>query len=148
MSYSVATSIAEVRAVLEPVIAGVWIGLGYEVETICWPNTYFIKPGNGPWLRVAWPQQTTAALTWGGPGNVVQNTTIALLALQVFIPRNAGEGPLNTITDAYRAAFERKAYGAGIRFREALGPNDTAPEPEWAGRGLTLPFEYLEDIQI
>ena len=148
MSYAVATAITEVRGVLEPIVAAVWLSLGHTADTIEWPNTYFLKPGNGPWLRVSWPQTSTFPLTWGGPGNVVQNTTVALLALQIFAPRNAGDAVLIAALDAYRGAFERRSYGAGIRFREALGPNESPFETQWAGRTLTLPFEYIEDLAI
>ena len=148
MSYPVETATADVRRVLEPVLAAVWLSLGYGADTIDWPNTYFQKPGNGPWMRVAWPQLITSAMTWGGPGNVVQNQTIGILALQVFTPRNTGDAVLIAATDAFRAALERRSFGAGIRFREATGPNDTPFEPQWAGRAFTFPYEYYEDLAL
>jgi len=153
MSYAIGTAMTEVRAVLEPVLEGVWVGLGYDANTIEWPNTYFNKPGTGqkpegPWIRITYPQASTFALTWGGPGNVVQNTTLAILALQIFVPRNAGDALLLAASDAFRGALERRSFGEGIRFREALGPNDTAFESQWAGRAFSFPFEFIEDIAI
>jgi hypothetical protein len=146
MGYPIATATRDVRAVLEPVIAAVWISLGYTADTIEWPNIYFQKPGNGPWIRVSYPQQSTEPFTWCA--GVVQNITIALLSIQIFVPKNAGDVVLIAATDAFRATFERQVFGQGIRFREAQGPNDTAFETQWAGRNLTLPHEYIEDINL
>ena len=78
----------------------------------------------------------------------VQNTTIGILAIQVFAPRNAGDALLIAASDALRAAFERRSFGDGIRFRESLGPNDTAFEQQWAGRAFLFPFEFIEDIAL
>jgi len=146
MSYAIATSTSEVRAVIEPAVEAVWTGLGYTSDTIEWPNTYFVKPGNGAWIRVTFPQWSTAAFTWSA--GTVQNTTIGILAIQVFAPRNAGDALLIAASDALRAAFERRSFGEGIRFRESLGPNDTAFEQQWAGRAFLFPFEFIEDIAL
>ena len=144
MSYAIATSTSDVRRALEPQIEATWLALGYTPDTIEWPNTYFVKPGNGAWVRVTFPQQSTSAYTWSA--GVVQNTTIGILAIQIFAPRNAGDALLIAASDAFRAAFERRSFGNGIRFREALGPNDTAFEQAWAGRAFSFPFEFIEDI--
>ena len=144
MSYAIATSTSQVRGVLEPAVEAVWTGLGYTADTIEWPNTYFVKPGNGAWVRVTFPQQSTAAFTWSA--GVVQNTTISILSIQIFAPKNAGDGLLIAAVDAFRSAFERRSFGDGIRFSEVLGPNDTALELAWAGRLLSFPFEFIEDI--
>jgi len=144
MSYAIATSTSEVRGVIEPAVEAVWTGLGHTADTIEWPNTYFVKPGNGAWVRVTFPQQSTFAYTWSA--GVVQNTTICILAIQIFAPKNAGDALLIAASDAFRAAFERRSLGDGIRFREALGPNDTAFEQAWAGRAFSFPFEFIEDI--
>jgi len=146
MGYPIATATRDVRAAIEPVILAAWEGLGYTADTIEWPNIYFQKPGNGPWIRVSYPQQFTAPYTWCA--GVVQNVTIALLSIQIFTPRNAGDVVLIAATDAFRACFERQSYGQGIRFREAQGPSDTAFEPSWAGRNLSFPYEYIEDINL
>jgi hypothetical protein len=145
MSYAIATSTTDVRAVIEPAVEVVWTGLGYTADTIEWPNTYFVKPGNGAWIRVSYPQQSTSAYTWSA--GTVQNTTISILSIQIFAPQNAGAGVLIAAVDAFRSAFERRAYGNGIRFREALA-NDTAIELQWAGMQLSLPFEFIEDIAL
>jgi len=147
MSYSILTSQKEVREQIEPVIVQVWTGLGYQEDTIEWPNTYFLKPGNGPWIRVAYPQMTTTPMTWAGIGGVCQNETIMLLAIQVFTPRNAGDLVLIQAMDGFRAAFERKTYGSGIRFSGAEGPSQTALEPQWSGMVVTFPFQFIEEIQ-
>jgi len=146
MGYAIETATRDVRAALEPVIEAAWVGLGYGADTIEWPNTYFVKPGNGAWIRVSYPQSSTFAYTWSA--GVVQNVNITLLAIQIFAPRNAGDVVLIAATDTFRATFERRSYGAGIRFRDALGPNDTAFEQQWAGRLLTFPFEFLENITL
>jgi len=144
MSYAIETAQRDTRAVLEPVIAAAWLALGYGADTIEWPNTYFQKPGNGPWIRVTYPQVATFAYTWSA--GIVQNITQVILSIQIFAPRNAGDAVLIAASDAFRATFERRSYGQGIRFKEALGPNETAFEPQWAGRHLSFPFEYFEDI--
>jgi hypothetical protein len=144
VSYAIATSTSEVRGVIEPAVEAVWTALGYAADTIEWPNTYFTKPGNGAWVRVTFPQQSTTAYTWSA--GVVQNTTIGILSIQVFAPKNAGSALLIAAGDAFRAAFERKSLGDGIRFREALGPNDTALEAQWGGIQFSFAFEFIEDI--
>ena len=148
MAYNIATATADIRKILDSVVASTWTSLGYSVETIEWPNTYFLKPGNGPWMRVTYPQQTTIPYTYSGTGGVAQNVTTALMAIQVFAPRNAGDLVLIIVVDAFRARFERQSFADGIRFKEASGPNDTAYEPQWAGRALIFPFEYIENIQL
>ena len=115
MSYAITTSTSEVRAVIEPAVEAVWTGLGHATDTIEWPNTYFVKPGNGAWIRVTFPQWSTAAFTWSA--GTVQNTTIGILAIQVFAPRNAGDALLIAASDALRAAFERRSFGDGITFQ-------------------------------
>ncbi len=145
MSYAIATSTADVHAVIDSIVEATWISLGYSADSIEWPNVNFIKScGGGPWMRVSYPQWSTAPFTWSA--GVVQNTTIGILAIQVFAPRNAGDAALLMASDKFRMTFERQSFGAGIRFREALGPNETF-EPVWAGRLLTFPFEFIEDIQ-
>jgi hypothetical protein len=148
VSYNIATATSDIRAILDGVVASTWTALGYTVDTIEWPNTYFVKPGNGAWMRVTYPQQTTIPFTYSGTGGVAQNQTTALLAIQVFAPRNAGDFILIAAVDAFRARFERQSFADGIRFSEASGPNDTAFEPQWAGRALIFPFNYIENIQL
>ena len=147
MSYDITTSTSEVRAVIDPAIEAAWAALGYAPETIEWPNRHFGRPCSGPWMRVSYPQQSTFPYTWGGPGNVVQNTTIGLLAIQIFVPKNGGNGLLITATDVFRATFERRALGAGIRFREALGPSESL-EDTWAAATFSFPFEFIEEIAL
>jgi len=147
MSYSIASSTSDVRAVIEPEVETMWIALGYTADTIEWPNTYFVKPGNGAWIRVSYPQQSTFPYTWGGPANVVQNTTIGLLTIQVFAPKNAGAAVLVGAVDAFRSTFERRSFGDGIRFREATGPSETFFDASWAAISLSFPFEFIENIQ-
>lgn len=145
MSYAITTATADVRAAIEPAVEGAWTALGYAPETIEWPNRHFMRPCSGPWVRVSYPQQSTFPYTWGGPGNVVQNTTIGLLAIQVFAPKNGGNALLIAATDVFRATFERKALGVGIRFREALGPAESL-EDTWAAATFSFPFEFIEEI--
>lgn len=145
MSYAIASSTSAVRGEIEPLIETVWTTLGFTTETIQWPNAYFVKPGNGAWIRVSYPQRSTVPFTWSGAG-IAQNQTTMLLAIQVFTPRNAGDAVLIAAMDGFRATFERQSFGAGIRFREATD-SETAFEQQWAGRSLTFPFEFIEDIQ-
>jgi len=146
MSYAIATSTADVHAVIGPAVEAVWTGLGYATETIEWPNIQFIKPCSGTWIRVTFPQQSTTAFTWSA--GIVQNTTIKILSIQIFAPRNTGHTALVGAVDAFRSAFERQSYGDGIRFRDAVGPDDTAFESQWAGLHLSFPFEFIEEIVL
>lgn len=146
MSYPITTGVTQTRAVIKPIIESAWASLGYDVETIEWPNQLFYRPEVGPWLRVSYTDQSTTQFTWGGIG-VVQNEALVLLSLQIFAPRNVGEDPLNTISDTLRGTFERKAFGAGIYFRECRGPTRTE-EPTWSGALVQLPFTYIEEVTL
>jgi len=147
MSYPVTTSTSAVRAVIEPEVEAAWAALGYSIETIEWPNRRFSRPCSGAWMRVSYPQQSTFPFTWGGPGNVVQNRTLALLAIQIFAPKNAGNAVLIAATDRFRSTFERRTFGDGVRFREALGPSESL-EDTWAASTFTFPYEYIEEITL
>lgn len=147
MSYAIETSTVALRAELKTAIETVWITtLGYAADTIEWPNLYFTKPGNGPWIRVSYPQQSTFPYTWGA--GIVQNATLGLLSIQIFMPKNIGTNILDSASDALRSMFERKAFGAGIRFREAQGPNETFTDNAWRGVVFSFPFEVIEDIAL
>jgi len=145
MSYAIATSGAATKAVIEPLISTAWTALGYSADTVEWPNKFFTKPGNGPWIRVSYPDQSTSSFSWGG--GTVLNGTIGILAIQVFAPKGAGSALLNAAADKFRATFERKAFGTGIRFRDALGPSKIDDE-KWAGVSLQLPYEFHEAITL
>lgn len=148
MSYPIATAVIDTRAVIEPVIEQAWVALGHPGESIEWPNVYFTKPGNGqlptgPWLRVSYTEQVTDPLTFGG--GTVLNLALCILQLQIFAPKNDGAEVMHEAADAFRSTFERKAFGNGIYFRAGNGPQ-SIDDSAWAGRLLSLPFEYFEAI--
>jgi len=147
MSYAIETATSDVRAVIEPEIEAAWAALGYSLETIEWPNRRFARPCAGPWMRVSYPQASTFPFTYGGPGNVVQNRRIDLLAIQIFAPKNGGNAVLIAATDRFRSTFERRTFGEGVRFREALGPSESL-EDTWAGSTFSFPFEFIEEITL
>jgi hypothetical protein len=139
VSYAIATATAATRAVIEPLIETAWEALGYTDDTIAWPNATFTKPGNGPWIRVAFPRKSTVPFAWGG--GTVLNNAIGVLSIQIFTPKNIGSELLTAAADKFRATFERQSFAAGIRFSEALGP-DEIPDDRWAAALLEFPFQY------
>lgn len=146
MSYAIASSVTATRQVIEPLISTAWVtGLGYSADSIAWPDTTFQTPGNGPWMRVSFTDQSTTPFEWGG--GTVLNTTVGVLQLQIFFPKNTGSALLNVAVDKFRATFERKAFGAGIRFRETFGPSYPSND-RWANALVQLPFEYYEAITL
>lgn len=145
MSYAIASAITATRQVVEPLIETAWNALGYTDDTIGWPNATFTKPGNGPWIRVSFSDQSTIPFNWGGA--TVLNTAIGVLSIQIFAPKNTGAALLNAAADKFRATFERQSFGSGIRFREALGPSK-ADEDKWAAVLLQLPYEYHEAVTL
>jgi len=146
VSYAIETSISDTRQVIEPLVSTAWVtDLGYTGDTIAWPNAGFDPPGNGPWLRVSFSDQSSTPFSWGG--GTVLNTAIGVLQLQIFVPRNIGAALLNTATDKLRSTFERQSFDSGIRFREAFGPSHP-PDQRWAVALLQLPFEFYEAITL
>ena len=145
MSYSIATSTIDTRAVIEPVISAAWVALGYTADTIEWPNVHFTKPGNGPWIRVSYTDQSSEPFTYGG--GVVANETICVLQIQIFAPKNMGAGVMHAAADKFRATFERQNFGAGIIFMRPVGPQ-SIDDAVWAGVLLNLPFTFFEAITI
>lgn len=145
MSYAIATSTVDTRAVIEPLIETAWTSLGYTADTIEWPNVHFTKPGNGLWIRVSYTDQTSQPSTYGG--GVVQNEALCVLQLQIFAPKNIGAGVMHAAADKFRSTFERQSFGDGLRFRAAQGPS-RIDDTVWAGVLLSLPFEFIEDIAL
>lgn len=145
MSYPIATSVTDTRQVIEPLVDTAWTALGYSADTIAWPNAVFVPPGNGPWIRVSFTDQSTVPENWGG--GTVLNLTTGVLQIQIFTPKNIGASLLNAAADKFRSTFERQSFGDGIRFREAFGPS-RADDQRWAAVLLQLPFEYRDEITL
>jgi len=145
MSYAIATSTIDTRAVIEPLIEAAWVSLGYTADTIEWPNVHFTKPGNGLWARVSYTDQTSNPSDYGG--GVVHNEALCVLQIQIFAPKNIGAGVMHVAADKFRATFERQSFDAGLRFRAVQGPS-RIDDSVWAGVLLNLPFEFLEDIPL
>ena len=145
MSYAIATSTVDTRSTIEPIIETAWLALGYSTDTIEWPNVHFTKPGNGPWIRVSYTDQSSDPSDWGS--GVVHNTTVCVMQIQIFAPKNMGAGVMYAAVDEFRATFERQSFGNGIRFRGAQGPS-RIDDAVWAGVLLSIPFEFIEDISL
>jgi hypothetical protein len=149
MSYAIATSTVDTRALIKPIIEAAWVSLGYSAGSIEWPNENFVKDcsslSSGAWMRVSYTDQTSNPSDYGG--GVVHNETLCVLQLQIFAPKNMGTSVLYVAADKFRSTLERQSFGNGVRFRSVQGPS-RIDDSVWAGVLLNLPFEFLEDIPL
>ena len=64
------------------------IDAGWASEPISWPNMPFTPPDNLPWLKVDYLWGDSFIATKDG-----LNTTVGVVQLTIFSPRDAGDGP-------------------------------------------------------
>lgn len=103
-----------------------------------YPNTDLYPPEgtDTPWLRVAIVNAAASKRELGDAGFVRYP---GMLILSVFAPQGEGDGELMDLADTLASAFQRKALGAGVRFRDAW-VQPVGPDGKWYQVNVNAPF--------
>lgn len=113
----------------------------WQSTPIAWPNADFEEPEADPWVRLNIVTATSEQITTGASGSR-DFRHVGTVVVQVFVPRNSGDGYALELADAACAIF-RGVTVDGITFTAPWveqGPDD----PKWKQVNAVCPF-YRDD---
>lgn len=116
-----------------------WVVDGAPRCPVEYPNQPAFQPPDGPWVRLSMQLGVGRRMNIGRPARL-QYT--GFVAVQVFVPRQSGDGASRTLQDAAAAIFAERTIQAGgaIRF---LPPSfqQSGQSDRWWIATVTCPFQ-------
>lgn len=105
---------------------------------VAWGNKNFTKPDGAAWVRFSVQHAGAEAASVGAPGSNLKRHDGTVI-IEIFVPKNQGEGALDDHCDTAAAIFRDHTSQQGLRFREPYTVN-VGETGGWYKRNVLVPF--------